>query len=487
MPRQSFEYRARIDANWRLRALIATLMVLALAGPSWRDDSRHVVEIWFDDAYSLQTRETESNQTRLTLAVNALIEKLDGYDSVTAKVYSLRNPSLVTLPLDSQTKNHWRKQLVDWLSPQQARLQLPPAARLSAVAENWLITDGTDPELNHWLTETPFHQIIRIGRATENTAVTMLAVRPDLKRPGKWRGIIRLIHYGRSKHHSKIELWSGNDKLKQWIMTLVPGQFRYADFVVDGKNGNLRTLEVRLSPSDALTQDDQISLPLPLPITTKIHGTCPPPLLAAIKAHPFLRSSAESTLPIGLNIVCGDTAIDDAGASLRFHQSTSVQRITATPLWTEFADKLNELVLTPQLIRETQPNDKARQRLPILIADGTPLITLTESEPREVDCFIDMSHKNFAQSQEYPILFAGLVELAVNRPLLSPMATIMREPEASRIEPYEMPSVQAKPALASRQPSTVDFVPYLLLLAISLLILASVLKKSRLKPSPDQL
>lgn len=474
---QSFWRGARADPIWMLRALIAALIVLALAGPAMLNDDQHVIQIWFDDAYSLQAKEKGSNQSRLTLAVNAMIEKLENLDSVQAKVYSLRNPGYAPLLLDTQTKAAWRDQLSKWIKIQSTPASAPLTGQFNANMESWLVTDGADPQLKQSIDYLPFHQVIRVGNATENSAVTLLAVRPNWQDLNRWQGIIRVNHFGQSDSERTIELWSGKQKLEQWQLRLAPGQSQDIDFVIDYRHTRPFPVIVHLMPADSLEQDNELSLNLPAPIATKVYGTCPPPLIAAIHAHPFLQTEIPDIANSGLNIVCGDSVVDESVATIRFHQASRLQKLEAVTSWSSSAGALRDLLLPQQVLRQVQSWANSATGIPILRSGSIPLITLAETSSRVLDCYIDMSSESFAKQTEYPVLFAGLVDLVLNQSLLNPIVTITRDSDASRVKP--LPLKLDVNSVESLQLAAPDCVPYLILFAILLLLFDGVLERVR--------
>ncbi|MCK9607050.1 MAG: BatA domain-containing protein [Methylomonas sp.] len=475
---QPFWQGAKVDPIWLLRAMIFGAMILALAGPVWVNHDQRKVRVWFDDSYSLQTTESASNQSRLALAIDALINKLQEVESIQAKVYSLRNPGYMPLLLDTQNKSDWRQQLSNWVTSQSESESPPLAGQPMVNVETWLVTDGADPELTQAIKALPIHQIIRVGNETENGAVTLLGARPSLQKFDIWQGIIRVNHFGDSGSNRTIELWYGNQMREQWQVRMVPEQSREVGFTVEYAQTNPAPLMVRLTPTDSLQEDDQLSLSFPLPTSTRIHGNCPATLMAAINVHPFLRTDGVNDEQAGLDIVCGDIAVEGAGAILRFHQADGVQKIDTAPVWSEFAGALGDLRLPPHLMRQVRSSADNRHGTAVLLSDSIPLITLATATHSVVDCYIDMGYEEFARQAEYPVLFAGLVDLATGRSHLSPIAVIARKVEASRVKPLPLSLADANPEDVLQTASR-DLAAYLIFLAMLLLLVDAVLERTR--------
>ncbi|MGR8930367.1 MAG: BatA domain-containing protein [Gammaproteobacteria bacterium] len=475
----SYGQAVKVDPIWMLRALIVALIILSLAGPMLPDRKQRLVQVWFDDALSMQTMEPNSGRSRLTLAIDSLIEELDALGSVQTKIFSLRNPGLMPMLLDSQNRHAWKENLFEWTRSDSKPLSLPLAERFIEHHESWLVTDGADPELKQLLSTRPINKIIRVGQATENSALTQLSIRPSLLFSNRWQGVVRVSHFGDVESNRTVELWQDGQKLEQWSMTLSPGQTRTVDFIVDNLPTKPTMIVARLSPSDHLPVDDSLSLSFPEPIIVKIHGDCPSPLMAAVDAHPFLIKETSGSEETRLDIVCGEQILQGAGPRLQFHQTGGAALpIGAQPVWTEAAGDLDDLRIPKHLLRQVRSANIHSGGIPVLQTGSVPLITLTNTSPEVLDCYIDMGWDEFAGRAEYPALFAGLVDLVMNRVYLNPIEGKNRNPAFSRIKPLTLVSDNAVNKKAF-ETAYRDRASYLIWLAMVLLIVDSAFVRMR--------
>lgn len=466
-PAKSRQSSAKTDPLWLLRALIATLMILSAAAPRWIDDSLHVIDVWFDDSFSMQTLET--GRGRAQLGIEALNDKLQTLDSVRAKIHSLTDPLHPTLLLESGSKQNWPERLNRWLKIGDTPLAPPLASDITGRSEHWLVTDGADAGLNEWLKSAKLNQLIQPGKVSDNSAITLLSIRPSLKNPKIWSGVIRLDHFGLHAEQRSVDLLSGNDLLKHWNLTLPPDQNQHIEFEISHDQIRNQPLLAQFSAADALPEDDRMSLLIDEPIPTQIYGNCPRPLVAAIKAHPFIDSEISESTHAELAIVCGDETADQSGSMIRFHQAAESRKLDAMPSWLPATGNLNKLNLPQQHLayfqRESSPGG-----VPLLVAEQIPLITLSETPQRTLDCYIDMGAAEFYKQAEYPLLFAGLVDLAVDKAVLENIRTTSRMADESRVAPL---SIQLPPQTIAVEDglNMFDITPYLIGAAILLLLL----------------
>ena len=471
---------AKTDPLWLLRALIASLMIFSIAGPLWIDNAQRNIQVWFDDTFSMQTRENNTDRTKLALA--ELLTRLKSLEAVQAKIYSLSDPTYAPLLLETGSEVLWKSQLNSWLKTRSTEIVVPMASQLSTDSEHWLVTDGADQALNDWLTTTPIHQLIQVGQATENSAVTLLSIRPKLKESGIWKGLIQLHHYGLKPAERTLELVSGTQKLNQWTVTLKPEQAHYINFNVDLGALPEQQLLIRFISPDALPQDDQLSLLPIMHVSTHIQGSCPPALIAAINAHPFLNTKIPASNQAELNIICGDETFDQPGNVLRFHLSNHPEKLDAAAVWLKSAGELENLFLQQDWLAYVEKNHNPINSYPILVAGKTSLITGIKSPQRTLDCYLDMDRPDFIRRPEYPLLVAGLIDQALGNDMLDTIQTVARVAYESRIQPLPI----KKPTVINHVENhsiALDFTAYLIIAAILLLLLDGwLLRKKQLPP-----
>jgi hypothetical protein len=220
-----------------------------------------------------------------------------------------------------------------------------------------------------------------------------------------------------------------------------------------------------LTASDALPQDDKLELNTANLISTRIEGKCPSALLVAIKSHPFLNTNITQAMSSELTIVCGDGDNKPTGSVIWFHATGQVQQSDQTPVWSAAAAPLQQLYLNPSYIKYF-PNNSPSQNA-ILTAGQHTLIT---SSFETIHCYLDMAGTNFTKQPEYPVLFAGLIDLALKRSVLDTIQTVSRNPDESKIEPLPINKPTAL-ANADNSLSVTEIAPFLILCTLLLLTL----------------
>ena len=161
------ETRHTPDPAWRRRALIASLLVVALAEPWWQRDGG-LVSVWIDDSLSMTA--TEQGISRLANGLLVLDQALQDSGSGRVTLRSLSDPSRAVqgndpLAFDANT----------WLAASQGEPRPLSAALLSPEHAHWLVTDGANERLVEWAEDAPLARVITFGNATENVAVTPFA------------------------------------------------------------------------------------------------------------------------------------------------------------------------------------------------------------------------------------------------------------------------------------------------------------------------
>lgn len=465
-------FRAKADPIWMLRALIAGLMVISIAGPHWQENNTKVIDIWFDDSFSMQT--LENGISRSQLAIDRLTESLRQLGNVKATLHSLTDQLRPPLILASGSESDWPEQMKHWIKIGNVPIQTP----LLGKKEQWLVSDGADRLLNDWLPSAQIDHFLQIGSATDNSAISLLSVRPNLKQPGIWNVVIRVTHFGIESDQRTLALAAGDKLLESKDVELKPNQNRLVEFAVSADRLQEEPLIARLAALDALPQDDELSLPVAMLITTRVAGNCPPPIVNAINAHPFLSDDMTKSIRPELDIVCSDDVpLEPADTVIRFHQSKRSLEVNAPPIWLGHGERLYGLALEQKHLTYFPPG-QSFQGSPVLVAGQTPLITVSETTPRLVDCFIDMGSSDFSKQPEYPMLFAGLVDLALDRHLLDNIRQVSIPVDESHIAPQPL-ELQAKKADVESNLNIIDLIPYLLSVAILLLLIDGWLSRNK--------
>ncbi len=461
----AFSHRGKTDPLWTLRAIVATLLIIALTGP-YRSHQKHFVEIWVDDSFSLQTREDAGE--RRSLAIHEVLRRLNATRTESVRFHSLHRATQPVLQLDPSLAALSQSQLDAWLKPTARSLRLPLLVRFSKNAEHWLISDGSSLSVNEWAQTHPFTELIRVGEASENSSVTRLAVRPSLVKPGRWQALAHLHHFGRQTSQRTVELLVNRKRQQTWTVEMHPEQVTPLSFNIDDLDD--ATLTLRFAHPDVLPQDDQLELGPLSKIPTRIYGACPRALLAAIQSHPALTLSSVAKFRT-LKITCGNDPVQADAPIIYFHRSPSTTAVTGNPVWITSSLDSAKPQLQRNWIRSVSVAKPKNKHVQAVLAENTnTLVSVTASEPRKVDCYIDMDHADFVRQAEYAAFFAVLVDLAFSDNVLDNIYTAQRRPTDSRIESLNI----SKPAGANSRHlfvATDDLTPIFLASVIFLLLL----------------
>ena len=457
---------AQADPWWRLRALLAALLALGMAGPHWPGETAPPLEIWFDDSPSLQTR--EDGTTRRQLALAALDEALARRDEGEVRVRSLADPAR-QLRLPPGQRGTWPARLDDWLQTDSGAATLPPARQMSPRHEHWLVSDGADPALAGWLRTAPVRRVIQVGRETENVALRRLALRPDSEQASRIRGLVTVENLGQSVASRRLSIDSDGRTLASFAVELAAGeQHRYA-FVLDTIPAG--PVRARLDPADALPRDDLLVLdPQPLaPVPSRIDAACGSHLRAAIEAHPGLRVVSGNGAA-ELHIACGAEPPRTALPAIWLHTAGAASAVAGEPVWQAGTGPLRRLVLQPDWLRRFTPAQAPAGHV-LLRAGGQPLVVHRAQPSPRMEVLLDMEYPPWARRPEQPLLFAALVDRLLDRPVLDAVASAARPREASLIAPRPLQARDVTPVAARAAGSGEDLGPYLILAAALLLAL----------------
>ncbi len=415
------------DSAWRRRALIAGLLVLALAEPWWQRDSA-LVSVWIDDSLSMSA--TEQGTSRLANGLDALEQAIQNSGAERVTLRSLSDPARTMQANDPRAFD-----ASAWLVGSQGDPRPPPAALLSPDVAHWLLTDGANERLVQWAINAALARIIAVGEATENVAVTRLAVRPDLDTPSYAHLLIAVSNQGNDEAVRELRLKSGTRSLETRLLTLRAGETRHLTAThAIGVDGLIASLDA----GDAVAQDDSLALtPAALAkVSVLLDEVCPSALSLAIRAHPMLVPVVADE-PADLQVSCSDEPIL-AKAALRFHVTDS-QPVSAALEWLPGAGRLRELHLPQQWISVATWNvaqDGDYETL--LIANDKPLVTRRTGSTTVITTALDMARPVFSRQPEYAAVVAGLIDLALDRPVLDSTSISMRDPIASRIAPNDL-------------------------------------------------
>lgn len=463
------ERRADPDPAWRWRALLVTLLVLALAGPMWSWQSPLQIQIWLDDLPSLFSREADG-QSRIDLAADSLSAALAGSEVAEVTLHTLWRPGETRSPnkLDPRSL---RTVLHAWLTgpgsgPRPSHLPQPPPD-----TRRWLVSDGTRPPNPRAF---PFHRSIPVGRNTENVALTRLAVRPSLDEPDRSLGLVSALNAGIKPAETGLELDLNGEILERRNLTLAPDEPVVLGFALP--RGAAGTLSARLRPGgDALALDDSLQLalgPATQDVALTVSGDCGAAVTAAVEAHPGLRrSTAENP---GLRLWCSaEPPSADEPPTLWLLAGAGGDPPTEPPVWSDPTTE-NPPRLRAAWIR-LLPTHAAITGRSLMQAGDRILIGETE-RPRRIGVLFDLNAPVLAARPELPMLLDLLFERLAGRELLLPTDAAFGDPELAHVAPRPLPVYTADFETAL---SPVKAAPILMAAALALLLLDLYLGRRR--------
>lgn len=288
--RDAERHRAEPDPRWRLRALIAALLVVALAGPAISRSGVRRVDVLLDESPTLLAREGKAS--RVDLALEQLRATVADSEVDELRVRSLRRPGAM-LPLDARDPSSWDTEIRSWLRTIRSDVPLPVSAHLDPGREQWVLTDGADGSVVEWLRKAPVHRIIQVGRETENVGVTLLAVRPWPPDPDRLIGLACVKNGGTRDANRRLEVHQDDRLLLATNLALAPGEIAQQPFELRRSDGP--PLRAAIEPLDAIAEDDRLELSRleadRLPVA--LDPGCGGPLRHALLVHPGLEVSSE--------------------------------------------------------------------------------------------------------------------------------------------------------------------------------------------------
>ena len=396
------------DPAWRRRALIAALLICVLAIPSI-DREHSNVTVWVDDSPSMQA--IENGVTRAELAENALLQELEKTGQVEASRRSLSKPY---------------------------------ASNLDPNNAHWLLTDGAGEKVRDWAFKTSPDRVINVGTATENSAVTRLAVRRSLDEDGVYDVLISVRNSGGDADERTLQLWNGDFLREETLVSIGPEQSFHWQIRVRLDNA---PIAASLSSGDALPNDDRLEFPAAILQASRvaIDDDCSAQLRSALESHPALVIT-ESNLNNDLLVTCSNEGLVRSQTHHKaqihvIHGSSSP--LASEPVWMPFEKLPGKLRLPLEYLRAvtwpTTPEVDSRQV--VLRSVAGPLILATQSDDgdsRVVETVIDMGHREFGQQAEYAALVATLVDAALDNVMLSTVTRESRDIADTVIRPNNM-------------------------------------------------
>ncbi len=453
------------DPRWRLRAVIATLLVLALSDPYRETKSGSPIEVWLDDSLSQFTR--EEGETRLQQGIDRLIQRVEKERPASLILHSLGNPT-ATRTINSQSDSDWISKLEQWGSDPRGEPHPPAPALMHPNNRHILLTDGADLQLNHWLKSASLSEIIQTGSATSNLSLTRLAIRPSPDTPSAAQGLVELWNSGESEMNARLILIQRGREIESWLVKLPPGERKLLDFVADLSYP--ADLIARLhAADDSLPLDNELRLPLSStlkPVAVKVTGECGRYLSAFLQSHPGLEQSERNP---GITIDCNSILTSADTPLLRLHSGRGHQTINSPGHW-HVKDGVQHLSIHRGLTFSLEEGEATSSGVTLLSADGHSLIRETRTPAQTIDVYLNLQQPGFAHSPEYPLLLSALIERLLQRPLAESPVSASRNPDASRITPLSLPESSNRPtADLSKQQASITSLPIIAALVLLLI------------------
>ncbi len=418
---------------WRLRALIASLIILAASSPHWLTQ-QHTVHVWIDDSVSMMTQ--EQNITRAQIGFARLLKKLASQNFSKISIHSLNTRDKPSLNLNPLISLLWQKKLNEWYQTDYVGTPRPLPDALP-VGENWLITDTADQRINHWYQNSAIDQLILVGQETENTAFTQFSARPAFADHTTISGLVQFIHRGNHSQATTLQLYSGQKLLKQWRINAPVNQLISQRFEINRHALPQNSLRIKINEQDALPIDNQLTISTTFTLPLTIRGACPPTLLHALHSHPFLHIQ-KNLANARFNIYCGLTDIDHTVPSLIFHQNKHSIAVKSNPVWLTESTALKPLIFPPQLINYFAPAANINFGKPLYSANQKPLISYTQSPHKITHSLLDVQNPALTAHASFPLLISGLIDFTLDTRSLDPMVLAQRPLHETIIQPFSV-------------------------------------------------
>jgi len=471
--------------QWLLRALIASLFILSLSGPSLVNKGSRSVKIWLDDSLSMFAR--EDRHLRIQTALQQLQQYLVEHKPLQIQLHSLGDPAL-SLILDADDQSTWTAQLSKWASGPRGEPSPPPTAFLSPVDDHILITDGADKNLNQWAQTAPLHKLIQVGHTEQNIALTHLSLRQSLNPSGTTNGIAQIHNLSATAQKIRfvVLLKEQQDKqiIKTQIFDLPASGKKIIPFSTEAVKQGKLLARIEVIPEvaakgisiDALPADNELQLDISKAfraVRYRILGQCSRYVLAVLNSQAsFLQTNKTADLLLD----CTGQSRPAMLATLKLHPSGTRQRTRQTAHWHNSGHgniTTNSLRIAAGLAYNDSAPLLTANAIPLLSADKRLLIMKHPGEHQLIDCYIDTYDPAFTRQAEFPLILLDLIyQLIEQSPETAPLS-ISRDIDASRIKtmPLAITPVQQSEALTT----DTSYTYLLLIIALLLLMLDFVL------------
>lgn len=462
------------DPVWWLRAVIATGLLVALAGPIWRTLEPRPITVWMDDSRTMRTREAGS--VRAARAVDALAAALGNAEAGRITVRSLASPGR-SLDLSGMGDGAVRGALADWYAVRDAPPRLPSVARLADASRHWLVSDGASAAFDGWTQGARFDRIIAVGAATENAGIARLSLRRALGDRRLFTGAVTITNAGARSVTRELVVRAGAAVVLRETLTLPPGQSRHRAFRLGA--GAAGPVMASISPGDALAGDDRLVLSTQAlgAVAVRMTGDCGRPVRAAVTAHPGLALLTAQAAPLirpGLLIACGPVRPEPRGPTLWLRQAGESFAVRAPPRWRSSATALSHLILSRGALRRMAAPDADAGLETLLAAGDTPLILAAPPPNALVEVRLDLSSAPLVDQPEFSALFAGLVAQVLGFDPLAGYVATGKGKSALRIAPRRL-AARTTPAAATSVTAARELGPWAIVFVLAIFLVDGLL------------
>ena len=426
------------DPAWRRRALLASLLVLALAQPQW-PQTRVLVTVWIDDTASMLTREDEGTRLAIGLAqARALAAATPGAE---VEVRTLGDPWRA-LPAELPA-------LADAIAAR-AGVALPappPAALLRPQRQHWLVTGGADPTLLAWPEGRRPDRTIRVGRVSSNVGIERIAARSRTadRADDRIDLLLKLTNGGADVQARDVVVTADGAEVARVARRLEPG----VTAIVEVTAPAATVVQAALHPTDALAFDDTIALDLRALQRRRVavDPACPPAVQAAVAVHPGLVPTPPDDAGAEAALDCGAAGAIGGRPALALHAAGLPTRLHGPLRWSSaLVERARALGLAGQEWRSAGtltpgPGDN------VLLAAGDDILAVERAgTPRRIEAAFDAAQAD--RDPALPLLLHLLLERLLDTRLLDATAIVDRGASASRVVPIVATDVLDAPPAA---------------------------------------
>jgi hypothetical protein len=494
---QSASLAPRAHPLWWLRGLLVCLLVLALCGPRWDTGAPRSLTVWVDDSPSMYS-EDEQGQSRMQRALAKLQAHLEAAPYASITLRSLGTPGRVLL-LDTSDgaaiSAAMVRQLSAWTEVPGGEPSPPLAVEMHSGSEHWLVSDGAS-DLAAWAEGAPLSKWLGAGAATENVGVSSLVVSAASGVAGGPQVLVSVRNGGTQAAQRTLHVRAGAALLETLQLSLAPAEEvqRVLGLPVDLLAG-AAPLRVVLSPGDALSLDDELEIAaaeLRAP-AVQVSPACGSYIRAAVAANPMLAPGGVGRQMADLVIACEPDPAPEEGPAIlvRAGQSSGQSSVQSSgqasgqvagqdpgapggeAYWHAASGSLRKLTLAPGALRPASASQPAVAGQSLLSIGGETVISYAV-ERDSIDVRLDMSAPQLVQSPEYPLLVAGLIDLALGLEAGAGVIAASRNPAPAAIAPRSLVVGKSR-AMEAGRPSGRELSSYLIVAALGLLCLDGLL------------